>query len=51
MANGLLTPINTKDNFYKMLMLTDTDNVELFINIKRGIQIISRNTQERDYGS
>ena len=36
--NGILNSINTKDQLYKILMQTDTDNVELFNrSTQRGI--------------
>ena len=48
MTNGLLTSINTKDNLYKILMQTDTTNVEPVQYTKRRIQSLPSNTQEGD---
>ena len=39
MTNGLLTSINTKDNLYKILMQTDTTNVELFNILKEEFKV------------
>ena len=39
MTNGLLTSINTKYNLYKILMQTDTTNVELFNILKEEFKV------------
>ena len=39
MTNGLLTSIHTKYNLYKILMQTDTTNVELFNILKEEFKV------------
>ena len=46
LTNGILHSINTKDRLYKILMQTDTDDVELFNRRKEEFKMYSTNLRK-----